>query len=80
MEKYGIGKVRFDTIFAGALPDFTVRVKKSVKHKQESIDKFLTSDISKQKTLEKTDPLKKASDTGKINDTGAVVKKFRKPR
>jgi len=72
LEKYGINKVRFDTIFAGTLPDFTVRVKKSVKQKQESIDKFLTSNVSKQKT-EKVDPLKKVNDTG-------VVKKFRKPR
>lgn len=80
MEKYGIGKVRFDTIFAGTLPDFTVRVKKSVKHKQESIDKFLTSDTSKQKASEKTDPPKKANETGKTNDTSAVVKKIRKPR
>lgn len=70
MEKYGINKVRFDTIFAGTLPDFTVRVKKSVKQKQESMDKFLTSSVSKQKTL---DPLKKVNDTG-------VVKKYRKPR
>ncbi|XP_024873934.1 bromodomain adjacent to zinc finger domain protein 1A-like isoform X1 [Temnothorax curvispinosus] len=73
LEKYGINKVRFDTIFAGTLPDFTVRVKKSVKQKQESMDKFLTSNVSKQKTLEKADPLKKVNDT-------AVVKKFRKPR
>jgi len=72
LEKYGINKVRFDTIFAGTLPDFTVRVKKSVKQKQESIDKFLTSNVSKQKT-EKMDPLKKVNDT-------SVVKKFRKPR
>lgn len=79
LEKYGINKVRFDTIFAGTLPDFTVRVKRSVKHKQESIDKFLTSTVSKQKTLEKVDPLKKVSDSGKVNDTGAA-KKFRKPR
>ncbi|KAL6434938.1 hypothetical protein ACFW04_005240 [Cataglyphis niger] len=79
LEKYGINKVRFDTIFAGTLPDFTVRVKKSVKQKQESIDKFLTSDVSKQKTFEKADPLKKVSDSKKPNDTGAV-KKFRKPR
>jgi len=71
LEKYGINKVRFDTIFAGMLPDFTVRVKKSVKQKQESIDKFLTSNVSKQKS-EKVDPLKKVNDT--------VVKKFRKPR
>lgn len=68
MEKYGINKVRFDTIFAGTLPDFTVRVKKSVKQKQESMDKFLTN-VSKQKA----DPLKKVNDTG-------VIKKFRKPR
>lgn len=79
MEKYGINKVRFDTIFAGTLPDFTVRVKKSVKQKQESIDKFLTSNISKQKTFEKSDPLKKVNDSRKTNDTGAV-KKYRKPR
>ncbi|XP_070159945.1 bromodomain adjacent to zinc finger domain protein 1A isoform X2 [Polyergus mexicanus] len=79
LEKYGINKVRFDTIFAGTLPDFTVRVKKSVKQKQESIDKFLTSDVSKQKTFEKANPLKKVSDGKKPNDTGAV-KKFRKPR
>lgn len=71
LEKYGINKVRFDTIFAGTLPDFTVRVKKSVKQKQESMDKFLTN-VSKQKALEKADPLKKVNDTG--------VKKFRKPR
>lgn len=79
MEKYGISKVRFDTIFAGTLPDFTVRVKKSVKQKQESIDKFLTSDVSKQKTFEKSDPLKKVSDSRKTNDTG-TMKKYRNPR
>ncbi|XP_072750012.1 bromodomain adjacent to zinc finger domain protein 1A isoform X1 [Anoplolepis gracilipes] len=78
LEKYGINKVRFDTIFAGTLPDFTVRVKKSVKQKQESMDKFLTSDVSKQKSFEKTD-LKKVGDGKKANDTGAM-KKFRKPR
>ncbi|KAL0121189.1 hypothetical protein PUN28_008696 [Cardiocondyla obscurior] len=72
LEKYGISKVRFDTIFAGTLPDFTVRVKKSVKQKQESMDKFLTSNVSKQKALEKADPLKKMNDTG--------VKKYRKPK
>lgn len=77
--KYGINKVRFDTIFAGTLPDFTVRVKKTVKHRQESIDKFLTSNVSKQKT-EKTDLPKKVIDTAKVNDAGVVVKKFRKPR
>ncbi|KYN28417.1 Bromodomain adjacent to zinc finger domain protein 1A [Trachymyrmex cornetzi] len=71
LEKYGISKVRFDTIFAGTLPDFTVRIKKSVKQKQESIDKFLTSNVSKPK-MEKADPLKKMNDTG--------MKKYRKPR
>ncbi|XP_018401590.1 PREDICTED: bromodomain adjacent to zinc finger domain protein 1A isoform X3 [Cyphomyrmex costatus] len=71
LEKYGISKVRFDTIFAGTLPDFTVRIKKSVKQKQESIDKFLTSNVSKPK-MEKADPLKKVNDTS--------VKKYRKPR
>jgi len=80
LEKYGINKVRFDTIFAGTLPDFTVRVKRSVKHKQESIDKFLTSTVSKQKPLENADPLKKVNESGKANDTGSAVKKFRKPR
>jgi hypothetical protein len=79
LDKYGISKVRFDTIFAGTLPDFTVRVKRSVKHKQESIDKFLTSTVSKQKPLENADPLKKVNGSGKVNDTGAI-KKFRKPR
>lgn len=74
MEKYGINKVRFDTIFAGTLPDFTVRIKRSVKQKQESMDKFLTSNVSKQKASDKVaDPLKKVNNTG-------VVKKFRKPR
>ncbi|XP_012057721.1 PREDICTED: bromodomain adjacent to zinc finger domain protein 1A [Atta cephalotes] len=71
LEKYGISKVRFDTIFAGTLPDFTVRIKKSVKQKQECIDKFLTSNVSKPK-MEKMDPLKKMNDTG--------MKKYRKPR
>lgn len=66
--------MRFDTIFAGPPPDFTSRTKKLVKHKQESIEKFLTSDISKQKTSEKPDPLKK------VNQTGVDIKKFRKPR
>lgn len=80
MKKYGINKVRFDTIFAGTLPDFTMRVKRSVKQKQESINKFLTADVSKQKTLEKADLQKKVNDTGKINDGGLAVKKFRKPR
>ncbi|XP_067206376.1 bromodomain adjacent to zinc finger domain protein 1A isoform X2 [Linepithema humile] len=79
LEKYGISKVRFDTIFAGTLPDFTVRVKKSVKHKQESIDKYLTSGVSKQKSLEKMDPLKKVNESGKVNNTSAA-KKYRKPR
>lgn len=80
MKKYGISKVRFDTIFAGTLPDFTVRIKKSVKQKQESINKFLTTDVSKQKALEKADLQKKVSDTGKVNEGGVVVKKYRKPR
>ncbi|XP_076235164.1 ATP-dependent chromatin assembly factor large subunit isoform X2 [Calliopsis andreniformis] len=74
LQKYGISKVRFDTIFTGPPPDFTSRIKRPVKHKQESIDKFLTSDISKQKTLDKTDPLKK------VNQTGVDIKKFKKPR
>lgn len=77
LEKYGISKTRFDTIFAGTLPDFTVRVKKSVKHKQESIDKYLTSGVSKQKSPEKIDPLKKVNESGKVN---SAAKKYRKPR
>lgn len=81
MKKYGVSKVRFDTIFAGTLPDFTMRVKKSVKQRQESINKFLTTDVSKQKTLEKADLQKKVNNTGKVNDNGGVVvKKIRKPR
>lgn len=67
--------MRFDTIFAGPPPDFMSRIKKAVKHKQESIDKFLTSDISKQKAIEKPNPLKKVN-----QPTGVDIKKFRKPR
>lgn len=78
LEKYGINKVRFDTIFAGTLPDFTLRTPKSIKQKQESIDKFLVPNMSKQKTLEKADLLRKVSDGTKINDSD--VKKLRKPR
>ncbi|XP_047354195.1 bromodomain adjacent to zinc finger domain protein 1A isoform X2 [Vespa velutina] len=74
LQKYGISKVRFDTIFTGPAPDFSQRTKKVVKHKQESIEKFLTSDVSKHRTFEKPDPLKK------VNETGIVVKKYRKPR
>ncbi|XP_012240559.1 bromodomain adjacent to zinc finger domain protein 1A isoform X4 [Bombus impatiens] len=74
LQKYGINKVRFDTIFAGPPPDFTSRIKKPVKHKQESIDKFLTTDVSKQKLIEKPNPLKK------VNQGGVDIKKFRKPR
>ncbi|XP_017891617.1 bromodomain adjacent to zinc finger domain protein 1A isoform X2 [Ceratina calcarata] len=70
LQKYGISKVRFDTIFAGPPPDFTLRVKKSVKHKQESLEKFLVMDVAKQKP----DPLKK------VNQGGLDIKKFRKPR
>ncbi|XP_020291098.1 bromodomain adjacent to zinc finger domain protein 1A isoform X3 [Pseudomyrmex gracilis] len=78
LEKYGINKVRFDTIFAGTLPDFTLRTSKSIKQKQESIDKFLVPNVSKQKTLEKANSQGKVSDSTKINDTD--VKKLRKPR
>ncbi|XP_053985965.1 bromodomain adjacent to zinc finger domain protein 1A isoform X2 [Hylaeus volcanicus] len=74
LQKYGISKVRFDTIFAGPPPDFASRIKRFVKHKQESIEKFLTSNVSKQKAPEKPDPLKK------VNQTGVDIKKFRKPR
>ncbi|XP_034941274.1 bromodomain adjacent to zinc finger domain protein 1A isoform X2 [Chelonus insularis] len=54
-QKYGIAKVRFDTIFAGPFPDFTsVSFKKPiVKQKQVTIDKFLTSDVSKHRAFEK---------------------------
>ncbi|XP_061930986.1 bromodomain adjacent to zinc finger domain protein 1A isoform X2 [Apis cerana] len=74
LQKYGINKVRFDTIFAGPPPDFTSRIKKLIKHKQESIDKFLTMDVAKQKTVDKPDPFKK------VNQGGVDIKKFRKPR
>ncbi|XP_066598355.1 bromodomain adjacent to zinc finger domain protein 1A isoform X2 [Prorops nasuta] len=74
LQKYGIAKVRFDSIFAGPSPDFTSRPKKVIKHKQESIDKFLTSDPSKHRTFEKPDPLRK------VNETGVIVKKYRQPK
>ncbi|KAK0098559.1 hypothetical protein PV326_006786 [Microctonus aethiopoides] len=74
-QKYGIAKIRFDTIFAGPMPDFTPPPRKPVvKQKQETIDKFLTSDVSKHRAFEKADPLRK------ISDRGMRVKKFRKPR
>ncbi|KAK0182819.1 hypothetical protein PV327_000914 [Microctonus hyperodae] len=74
-EKYGIGKIRFDTIFAGQIPDFTPPPRKPVvKQKQETIDKFLTSDVSKHRAFAKADPLRK------INDKGMRVKKIRKPQ
>ncbi|XP_076283321.1 ATP-dependent chromatin assembly factor large subunit isoform X3 [Lasioglossum baleicum] len=74
LQKYGISKVRFDTIFTGPPPDYTSRVKKPIKHKQESIEKFLTANISKPKTEKKPDPLKK------VNQAGVDIKKSRKPR
>ncbi|XP_043271463.1 bromodomain adjacent to zinc finger domain protein 1A isoform X2 [Venturia canescens] len=73
-QKYGIAKVRFDTIFAGPLPDFTPQPKKIIKQKQETLDKFLTADTTKHRQFEKPDPLRK------LNETSIVVKKFRKPR
>ncbi|XP_076656585.1 ATP-dependent chromatin assembly factor large subunit isoform X2 [Halictus rubicundus] len=77
LQKYGISKVRFDTIFTGPPPDFTSRLKKPIKHKQESIEKFLTANISKpksEKTEKKPDPLKK------VNQAGVEIKKIRKPK
>ncbi|XP_015181281.1 PREDICTED: bromodomain adjacent to zinc finger domain protein 1A isoform X2 [Polistes dominula] len=74
LQKYGISKVRFDTIFTGPAPDFSMRTKNVIKHKQETIEKFLTSDVSKHRAFDKPDPLKK------VNETGIIVKKFRKPR
>lgn len=75
LQKYGIAKVRFDTIFTGSPPDFSTRTKKIVRHKQESIEKFLTPDVSKHKSFEKPDPLKKVNESGET-----VVKKYKKPR
>ena len=72
-QKYGIAKVRFDTIFAGPLPDFTPQPKRIVKHKQETLDKFLTSDPTRHRQFDKPDPLRKLNE-------GIIVKKFRKPR
>ncbi|XP_078034586.1 ATP-dependent chromatin assembly factor large subunit isoform X2 [Augochlora pura] len=74
LQKYGISKVRFDTIFAGPPPDFTSRTKKPMKHKQETIEKFLTANISKQKSMEKPNPLKK------VNQAGVDIKTFKKPK
>ncbi|KAK2583060.1 hypothetical protein KPH14_009093 [Odynerus spinipes] len=75
LQKYGISKVRFDTIFAGPPPDFSARTKKPVKHKQESIEKFLTSDVSKHRSFEKSDPLNKMNKTREV-----VVKNDKKSR
>ncbi|XP_016840706.1 bromodomain adjacent to zinc finger domain protein 1A isoform X2 [Nasonia vitripennis] len=74
LQKYGITKTRFDSLFAGPLPDFTPKPRKVVKQKQESLDKFLISDVSKHRAFNKPDPLKK------INDSGMVMKKYKKPR
>ncbi|KAL7301539.1 hypothetical protein TKK_0005971 [Trichogramma kaykai] len=74
LQKYGIHKVRFDSIFAGPLPDFTPKPRKLVKQKQESLDKFLTADSTKFKPFDKPDALKK------INDTGMVTKKYKKSK
>lgn len=74
LQKYGINKIRWDSIFAGPFPDFTPKPKKVVKQKQESLDRYLTSDVSKHRTFEKSDPLKK------LNEGGMVMKKYRKPR
>ncbi|KAH0556601.1 bromodomain adjacent to zinc finger domain protein 1A isoform X1 [Cotesia glomerata] len=74
-QKYSIPKVRFDTIFSGPLPDFNLPKKPIVKQKQVTLDKFLTSDVSKHRAFEKPDPL------NKINSGGSIqVKKHRKPR
>ncbi|XP_011504355.1 PREDICTED: bromodomain adjacent to zinc finger domain protein 1A isoform X2 [Ceratosolen solmsi marchali] len=74
LQKYGIIKTRFDSLFAGPLPDFTPRPRKIIKQKQESLDKFLVSDVSKHRTFDKPDPLKK------INSSDTIIKKNRKPR
>lgn len=74
LQKYGIHKTRFDSIFAGPMPDFSPRIKKPVKHKQESIAKFLTGDVSKHRVFEKPDPLRK------VNDSGMVGKKSKKQK
>ncbi|XP_053597367.1 bromodomain adjacent to zinc finger domain protein 1A isoform X1 [Microplitis demolitor] len=73
-QKYSIPKVRFDTIFSGPLPDFNLPKKSIVKQKQVTLDKFLTSDVSKHRAFEKPDSL------NKINSGGIQVKKNRKPR
>lgn len=71
LQKYGVAKVRFDTMFDGALPDFTPRPRKIIK--QTSMDKFVTSDVSKHRKFDKPNPLKKVN-------SGVVEKKQRKPR
>lgn len=71
LQQYGVGKVRFDTIFDGSLPDFTPRPRRIVK--QSSMDKYVTSDVTKHRKFEKPNPLKKVN-------SGVVEKKQRKPR
>ncbi|XP_044011620.1 bromodomain adjacent to zinc finger domain protein 1A isoform X2 [Aphidius gifuensis] len=81
--KYGIQKIRFDTIFAGPIPNFSAMPKRPVikQQKQITLDRFLTNDVTKQqqqqqnsRPLIKTDPLRK------LNDTGLLVKKKRRTR
>ncbi|XP_014205969.1 bromodomain adjacent to zinc finger domain protein 1A isoform X2 [Copidosoma floridanum] len=74
LQKYGISKTRFDSIFAGPLPDFTPRPKKVVKQKQGSLDKFLISDVTKHRAFNKPDPLRK------VSSSGMVTKKYRKSK
>ncbi|XP_043462023.1 bromodomain adjacent to zinc finger domain protein 1A isoform X2 [Leptopilina heterotoma] len=71
LQQYGVGKVRFDTIFDGSLPDFTPRPRRIVK--QSTMDKYVTSDVSKHRKFDKPNPLKKVN-------RGVVEKKQRKPR
>lgn len=77
-QKYSLNRVRFDSIFVGNLPDFaTAKPKKPVKHKQESMEKFL---VVKPKDQKANFPPKPANDPMRKLQSGSVVKKHRKPK
>ncbi|XP_011303501.1 bromodomain adjacent to zinc finger domain protein 1A isoform X2 [Fopius arisanus] len=73
-QKYGIPKVRFDSIFAGPIPDFSNLPKRPIvmKQKQGTLDKFLTSNPSKssQDAFKQTKPVDKNSYVRKTGPKG----------
>lgn len=50
IQKYGINKIRFDSIFVGQFPETAFRQKKVSKQKQESLDKYFTSNLPPKST------------------------------